>query len=94
MVQKKVPSMHGISIVHKLLRRQIFYLAALIVIAIAGIGHCYAQKKIDEAYLKCQYDYTYVVERLLRGFRLLGKGQPYPEGRFGKATGRTGRKNN
>lgn len=63
-MQKKVPSMHGISIVHKLLRRQIFYLAALTVIAIAGIGHCYAQKKIDEAYLKCQYDYTYVEDSL------------------------------
>lgn len=29
-----------------------------------GIGCCYAQKKIDEAYLKCQYDYTYVVDTL------------------------------
>lgn len=31
---------------------------------------------------------------LQKDFRLLGKGQPYPEGRFDKGTGRTGRKNN
>lgn len=40
----------------------------------------------------CGHDTS--AERLLRGFRLLGKGQPYPEGRFDKGTGRTGRKNN
>lgn len=29
-----------------------------------GIECCYAQKKIDEAYLKCQYDYTYIQDTL------------------------------
>ena len=31
---------------------------ALTIFVYMGIGCCYAQKKIDEAYLKCQYDYT------------------------------------
>lgn len=39
-------------------------LVALTILAYMGIGCCYAQKKIDEAYLKCQYDYTYVVDTL------------------------------
>ena len=64
MVQKKVPCMHGISIVHKLLCRQILYLVALTIVAIAEVECCYAQKKIDEAFLKCQYGYTYVEDSL------------------------------
>lgn len=39
-------------------------LVALTILAYMGIECCYAQKKIDEAYLKCQYDYTYVVDTL------------------------------
>lgn len=39
-------------------------LVALTIFVFMGIGCCYAQKKIDEAYLKCQYDYTYVVDTL------------------------------
>ena len=39
-------------------------LVALIILAYMGIGCCYAQKKIDEAYLKCQYDYTYIQDTL------------------------------
>lgn len=39
-------------------------LVALTILAYMGIGCCYAQKKIDEAYLKCQNDYTYVVDTL------------------------------
>lgn len=39
-------------------------LVALTIFVYMGIGCCYAQKKIDEAYLKCQYDYTYVVDTL------------------------------
>ena len=56
--------MHGISIVHKLLCRQILYLVALTIVAIAEVECCYAQKKIDEAFLKCQYGYTYVEDSL------------------------------
>lgn len=37
---------------------------ALTIFVYMGIGCCYAQKKIDEAYLKFQYDYTYVVDTL------------------------------
>lgn len=37
---------------------------ALTIFVFMGIECCYAQKKIDEAYLKCQYDYTYVVDTL------------------------------
>ena len=37
---------------------------ALTILAYMGIGCCYAQKKIDEAYLKCQYDYTYIQDTL------------------------------
>ena len=39
-------------------------LVVLTIFAFMGIECCYAQKKIDEAYLKCQYDYTYVVDTL------------------------------
>ena len=39
-------------------------LVALTIFVFMGIECCYAQKKIDEAYLKCQYDYTYVVDTL------------------------------
>lgn len=39
-------------------------LVALTILAYMGIGCCYAQKKIDEAYLKCQYDYTYIQDTL------------------------------
>lgn len=39
-------------------------LVALTIFVYMGIECCYAQKKIDEAYLKCQYDYTYVVDTL------------------------------
>lgn len=39
-------------------------LVALTILAYMGIECCYAQKKIDEAYLNCQYDYTYVVDTL------------------------------
>lgn len=39
-------------------------LVTLTIFVYMGIGCCYAQKKIDEAYLKCQYDYTYVVDTL------------------------------
>lgn len=39
-------------------------LVALIILAYMGIECCYAQKKIDEAYLKCQYDYTYIQDTL------------------------------
>lgn len=39
-------------------------LVALTLIVYVGIQCCYAQKKIDEAYLKCQYDYTYVEDSL------------------------------
>ena len=39
-------------------------LVALTILAYMGIECCYAQKKKDEAYLKCQYDYTYVVDTL------------------------------
>lgn len=39
-------------------------LVALTILAYMGIECCYAQKKIDEVYLKCQYDYTYVVDTL------------------------------
>ena len=39
-------------------------LVALTIFVYMGIGCCYAQKRIDEAYLKCQYDYTYVVDTL------------------------------
>lgn len=39
-------------------------LVVLTVFVYMGIECCYAQKKIDEAYLKCQYDYTYVVDTL------------------------------
>lgn len=37
---------------------------ALTIFVFMRIECCYAQKKIDEAYLKCQYDYTYVVDTL------------------------------
>ena len=37
---------------------------ALTIFVYMGIGCCYAQKKIDEAYLKCQYDYTYIQDTL------------------------------
>ncbi len=63
MVQKKVPSMHGISIVHSLSCHQIKCLVALTIFLYMEIGCC-AQSKIDEAYLKCQYDYTYVEDTL------------------------------
>lgn len=39
-------------------------LVALTILAYMGIECCYAQKKIDEAYLKCQYDYTYIQDTL------------------------------
>ncbi len=39
-------------------------LVALTILAYMGIECCYAQKKIDEAYLNCQYDYTYAVDTL------------------------------
>ena len=39
-------------------------LVALTIFVFMRIECCYAQKKIDEAYLKCQYDYTYVVDTL------------------------------
>ena len=39
-------------------------LVVLTIFVYMGIECCYAQKKIDEAYLKCQYDYTYVVDTL------------------------------
>lgn len=39
-------------------------LVALTIFVYMGIECCYAQKRIDEAYLKCQYDYTYVVDTL------------------------------
>lgn len=39
-------------------------LVALTIFVFMGIECCYAQKKIDEAYLKCQYGYTYVVDTL------------------------------
>lgn len=39
-------------------------LVALTIFVFMGIECCYAQKRIDEAYLKCQYDYTYVVDTL------------------------------
>lgn len=39
-------------------------LVALTIFVYMGIECCYAQKKIDEAYLKCQYDYTYGVDTL------------------------------
>ena len=39
-------------------------LVALTIFVYMWIECCYAQKKIDEAYLKCQYDYTYVVDTL------------------------------
>ena len=39
-------------------------LVALTILAYMGIGCCKKKKKIDEAYLKCQYDYTYVVDTL------------------------------
>ena len=37
---------------------------ALTIFVFMRIECCYAQKKIDEAYLKCQYGYTYVVDTL------------------------------
>lgn len=39
-------------------------LVALTIFVFMGIECCYAQKKIDEAYLKCQYDYTYIQDTL------------------------------
>lgn len=39
-------------------------LVALTILAYMGIECCYAQKKIDEVYLKCQYDYTYIQDTL------------------------------
>lgn len=39
-------------------------LVALTIFVFMGIECCYAQKRIDEAYLKCQYGYTYVVDTL------------------------------
>lgn len=39
-------------------------LVVLTIFVFMGIECCYAQKRIDEAYLKCQYDYTYVVDTL------------------------------
>lgn len=39
-------------------------LVALTFFVYFGIECCNAQKKIDEAYLKCQYDYTYVEDTL------------------------------
>lgn len=39
-------------------------LVALTILVYMGIECCYAQKKIDEAYLKCQYDYTYIQDTL------------------------------
>ena len=39
-------------------------LVALTIFVYMGIECCYAQKKIDEAYLKCQYDYTYIQDTL------------------------------
>ena len=39
-------------------------LVALTIFVYMGIECCYAQKRIDAAYLKCQYDYTYVVDTL------------------------------
>ena len=39
-------------------------LVALTIFVYMGIGCCYAQKRIDEAYLKCQYDYTYIQDTL------------------------------
>lgn len=56
--------MLGTSIVHNLLCQQIKCLVALTFFVYLGIECCYAQKRIDEAYLKCQYDYTYVEDTL------------------------------
>lgn len=39
-------------------------LVALTIFVYMGIECCYAQKKIDEVYLKCQYDYTYIQDTL------------------------------